>query len=242
MSIYNTLYNKRFIQQYFQRRGIAEKGSGSSLLDLGCGILPFQHFYANRFENIVMGDYEIRLPNAGIIAMDAQALPMEANTYNCVLLAEVLEHIPEPRKALSEISRVTKPGGELLLTVPFMHFLHETPHDYTRFTEFNLQKLLQENGFTIEQMYRRGNMWILGIALFEYILFTIADLCKKTKILYPLYWILKQLFSGLFAGFYGIIIWLQLRKKPVQVGQQLTGLQAFNSFVMGYNIVARKHA
>lgn len=56
--------------------------------------------------------------NISCIIMDAQKLNLDNDTIDIVILTEVLEHIPDDRKASSEILRVLKPGGYLLLTVP----------------------------------------------------------------------------------------------------------------------------
>lgn len=45
-------------------------------------------------------------------------LPFRANTFDAVICAEVLEHIPDYRSALREIDRVLRPGGCLGLSVP----------------------------------------------------------------------------------------------------------------------------
>jgi SAM-dependent methyltransferase len=64
-----------------------------------------------------------------------------------VLCTEVLEHLPEPQKAVDEIFRVLKPGGTLLLTTRFLFPIHDAPHDYFRFTKYGLRYLLR--GFEI---------------------------------------------------------------------------------------------
>ncbi len=50
--------------------------------------------------------------------VDLQALSFDDNSFDTVLTEDVLEHIPDPLKALSEIARVLKPGGFHLFTVP----------------------------------------------------------------------------------------------------------------------------
>lgn len=49
---------------------------------------------------------------------DINELPFEDETFDCVICAEVLEHIPEHEKALSELVRVLKPRGQLVVSVP----------------------------------------------------------------------------------------------------------------------------
>jgi ubiquinone/menaquinone biosynthesis C-methylase UbiE len=48
-------------------------------------------------------------------------MPFSDNSYDLVFLIEVLEHVHNPQKALSEIYRVLKPGGTLIFSVPFIN-------------------------------------------------------------------------------------------------------------------------
>ncbi len=49
---------------------------------------------------------------------DALALPFPDATFDRVIAAEVLEHIPDDRGAIAELSRVLRPGGTMAVTVP----------------------------------------------------------------------------------------------------------------------------
>ena len=74
-------------------------------------------------------------------------MPLEDGEIEVVFGTEVLEHCPDPRAVLAEIHRVLKPGGLLFFTVPFLWPLHDSPHDYYRYTPFALQHILAEAGF-----------------------------------------------------------------------------------------------
>jgi SAM-dependent methyltransferase len=84
-------------------------------------------------------------PNAHVHALaDAYRLPFGDEAFDVVLCAEVLEHMHTPALALSEMRRVLKTGGKLLLTTPFAYPIHYAPTDYYRFTRFGLLHLLCE--------------------------------------------------------------------------------------------------
>jgi len=79
---------------------------------------------------------------------DACKLPFTDNSFDSVLLLDVLEHIANPELALAEASRVLRPGGRLLLTIPFAYPLHDQPHDFHRLTEYGLRARLQRAGMS----------------------------------------------------------------------------------------------
>ena len=74
-----------------------------------------------------------------------------------VLCTETLEHVPEPARFLSEIARVLRPAGKLILTVPFAARYHFIPHDYWRFTPAALHRILGASRFQNVAVFARGN-------------------------------------------------------------------------------------
>jgi SAM-dependent methyltransferase len=56
--------------------------------------------------------------NAGLVQGDAQMLPFADDSFDLVVCCETIEHVPDARKALREMYRVTRPGGRLFLTTP----------------------------------------------------------------------------------------------------------------------------
>lgn len=49
---------------------------------------------------------------------NALALPFSDGTFDRIIAAEVLEHIPDDRGAIAELARVLRPGGTIAVTVP----------------------------------------------------------------------------------------------------------------------------
>jgi SAM-dependent methyltransferase len=110
--------------------------------ELGRRILDVGVYYPRRW----LGDgyRSIGLYNEDIRG-DLLALPFQADTFDSVVLTEVLEHCEEPKQAIAEVLRVLTPGGRLLVTSPFLWPDHHTDDypDYWRFTEQGWQLLLQ---------------------------------------------------------------------------------------------------
>ena len=76
-----------------------------------------------------------------------QPLPIAPESFDGVLLVNVLEHIFNYQQLLAESARVLKPGGRIVVVVPFSFPVHPSPHDYWRFTGEALAKILADAGF-----------------------------------------------------------------------------------------------
>lgn len=81
---------------------------------------------------------------------NADALPLADQSVDTVLLVEVAEHLAAPGTALAEIARVLRPGGRLLMSVPFLYPIHDAPHDYQRWTAHGLTAILGRAGLAVE--------------------------------------------------------------------------------------------
>lgn len=70
-------------------------------------------------------------------------LPFKADSVDLFLNIAVLEHMHNPQVAVAEMLRCLKPGGELLVFVPFSQPIHAAPHDYYRWTAAGLRELFK---------------------------------------------------------------------------------------------------
>jgi SAM-dependent methyltransferase len=111
---------------------------GDRVLDLGCGAGRHAFEVYRRGGNVVAFDHDAgELNDVGAMfrAMDAAgeppagataravrgdvlALPFPDGSFDKVIAAEVLEHIPDDATAMAEIARVVRPGGRIAVTVP----------------------------------------------------------------------------------------------------------------------------
>jgi SAM-dependent methyltransferase len=112
---------------------------GDRLLDLGCGF--GRHAYqaarlgaevvgfdagADEVRKVqdtfgamsVAGELSAEMARVGAVRGDALRLPFGDGSFDRVIASEVLEHIPDDRTAMSELSRVLRPGGSMAVTVP----------------------------------------------------------------------------------------------------------------------------
>jgi SAM-dependent methyltransferase len=122
--------------------------AGTAVLDAGAGEAPYRRLFDHceyRTQDWP-GSVHPGSREASIVA-DLHSLPIEDASFDFVLCTEVLEHVRDPAQVATELRRVLRDGGTLLVTVPFVGELHEEPHDYRRFTNHGVEGLLLAAGF-----------------------------------------------------------------------------------------------
>jgi SAM-dependent methyltransferase len=94
-------------------------------------------------------------PGIDLVA-DAHDLHMvESETVDCILCANVLEHVKYPTQVASEFFRILKPGGKVYINTPFIFPYHADPDDYYRYS-YNGLALVFDKFECLEKSYVRG--------------------------------------------------------------------------------------
>jgi ubiquinone/menaquinone biosynthesis C-methylase UbiE len=86
------------------------------------------------------------------IVADAENLEevVRDQCFDVVLCISVLEHTKHPIKIVENIKRILKKEGIVIVSVPFIMSLHDTPGDYWRFTRYGLLELFE--GFELVEI------------------------------------------------------------------------------------------
>ncbi|MER5833172.1 HAD-IA family hydrolase [Streptomyces sp. NPDC002130] len=109
---------------------VAEAPSPALAVDVGCGssfhAAAMTQLFSCPVVRIDLTEAALRrsstpsgeLPSPVSVQADAARLPLHDASSDFTLCAELLEHVPDPESVLGELSRVTRPGGLLVLAVP----------------------------------------------------------------------------------------------------------------------------
>jgi len=142
---------------YFSRKGLMREiaslsdGITGRTLDIGCGAKPYESlFQSGEYVGLELDTPENRATKKADVFYDGGAFPFQDGEFDSVVAFQVLEHVFEPERFLSEVFRVLRDDGCVLLTVPFLWAEHEQPYDYARYSSFGLRSLIGRNGFDIQ--------------------------------------------------------------------------------------------
>src|SRR5579875_1582497 len=85
-----------------------------------------------------------------------ESLPWGDGTFDLITCLDVIEHTPDDRLTLSELRRVTRPGGYLLATVPAYQALwsahDEANHHFRRYNRRMLRAAAQASGWRVVRL------------------------------------------------------------------------------------------
>jgi SAM-dependent methyltransferase len=141
------------------------------VVDLGCGSSPYKEDILKVASSYIGVDWIITVHDQSgidVFADICRPFPFKNSSIDTVVSFQVLEHLENPDFFLSECFRVLKKGGHLFLTVPFMWYIHEAPHDYYRFTKYGLQYLLKKNNFSDAIVKENTGFWQMWCLKFNY--------------------------------------------------------------------------
>lgn len=164
--------------------------------------------------------------NPDVIAV-AEALPFHGGIFDAVICSEVLEHTRDPRVVLTEVSRVLRPGGRLLIAVPFLYQIHASPHDFGRYTDFFWRSVLETHGFTVERLEKQGLYWSVMLDFLRLPIERAAATTSST--------VLRKFLRAILRW---PLAWARLWAVRIERRTKVQMHPAFSSFTTGYGIVA----
>lgn len=168
------------------------------LLDAGCGGGWVAKRFAGSGIKLVSMDISTSNPekvlkdnpadgHAGLTA-DAMFLPLKKDSVDCIIAAEIIEHVPDPARLVQNFTDALKPGGRLILITPYnekiryhlcVHCNLPTPESahLHSFNEKNIVKLLPETGYSMKT-WAFVNKYILKLRIYNLLSFLPFGLWK----------------------------------------------------------------
>ena len=145
---------------YAYEKVIKEHSTGV-IADIGCGSVPYYQIYKDQVSDIICVD---RGETAtGISHLDYEAdlnegIPLKSEVADTVLCTDVLEHIHNPVHLFSEMARIMKQDAKIIVTVPFLYWIHDAPHDHQRYTRYMLERFCTKNNLSVITIEEYGGL------------------------------------------------------------------------------------
>lgn len=134
------------------------KNKKGKLLDIGCGDSPYEYMLSQDCEYIgidIENQSDFDYKNNKISYFNGSDIPLENESVNYFICTEVIEHVIDPKKLISEMKRVLTADGYGLISIPWSARYHYIPHDFHRYTPAALKILF--NNFKKVQIKPRGS-------------------------------------------------------------------------------------
>jgi len=130
------------------------------VLDIGGNKIGKRGLFSPPKENIEFWEYlNIDQSTNPDYCCNADNIPLPDISIDTVIMTELLEYLPNPKKVMAEIYRVTKNGGNMLISVPFLNPLHgDYWIDRMRYTPVSLEEMANEKGFTVKKLEPMGSV------------------------------------------------------------------------------------
>ena len=163
-------WSNRFYAMLSRRYG----RRGARLLEIGSGLGHLVAQLEDSFETYgldvnywAVHQSKSVIRRSGLQTASAQDLPFTDHSFNVVIIKHIVEHLPDPQKAISEIGRVTETGGALILATPNLDSLlkpwkGDSWIGYQDPTHISLKRpaewlsLIEGAGFTIKRVFADG--------------------------------------------------------------------------------------
>ncbi len=101
---------------------LVSEAQPNQILDIGCGdgyLLKELHKELPNVELTGIDVYKTRIKDIDIKTGDiTKGLFFKDDAFDCIILGEVIEHVPDPDFLLKEIRRILKKGGFLIISTP----------------------------------------------------------------------------------------------------------------------------
>lgn len=135
------------------------------LLDVGCGQKPYGDFLHPSVEHL--GVDVVPGPRVDVV-IDGVHLPFPDQSFDAILCTQVMEHAEHVEKMCSEMVRCLRPGGAVIVTVPFIYNEHGAPGDFRRLSRYGVTQMFEQDVEITEVNVQGGVGSTLGLMLLNW--------------------------------------------------------------------------
>lgn len=144
--------SRHYLEEWAREAASVGTSKDFRVLDVGAGSAPYRSLFAHvSYETADLAQTKKQYGELDHVC-DATDMPIADDTFDLVFCSQTLEHISEPVKALTEMRRVLKPGGEAWLSAPLFYAEHEVPYDYYRYTKYAWRYMAEQAGFRVKDI------------------------------------------------------------------------------------------
>jgi SAM-dependent methyltransferase len=140
-------------------QGAISRHAKGRLADIGCGKAPLYGLYGGKVDEVICIDWPQSAHGTSFIDVFCdlnKEIDIPTGHVDTVICTDVLEHLHQPGAFFDELARVCRPGGTVILGVPYLYPIHEAPHDYCRHTEFSLRLLCEQSRLEVLELTPYG--------------------------------------------------------------------------------------
>jgi SAM-dependent methyltransferase len=209
--------NWKFLQQQ-----VAQLRSESIILDVGAGRGDFVTLFEQR-SYLALDIYPY--PQVDVVCDLTKMIPFHPRSIDAIILMNVLEHVYNSHELFAAFAQILAPGGKLIVAIPFLLKLHQTPYDFVRYTHYALQKLGEDHHLALSHLEGYYDpAFIIGEGI-NHLKFHVVPAIPKPK-----HYVLRAILWG-----------LEFQKKLLQLslgkGQAISPDHTSNPAPVGYQAV-----
>ena len=161
----NRIFQQMFAQKIYADKRIIEFGAYKNSKKNFTNFINIKNK-----ENIVYADKQDYNDNKFFKENLEGKLSFKDDSFDNVIIFNVLEHVYDANNAIKEIYRCLDSNGRIIGSTPFIHRIHNAPGDYNRYAEQFYEKILKKNNFKDSsiEVYGYGPFTACYVMIFDY--------------------------------------------------------------------------
>lgn len=175
------------------------------VLDLGAGGAKYKEIILQKASEYRSCD-AVKNKNIDDVC-DVLKLKYPPESFDTIISTQVMEHVNNPYKMATEIYKVLKPGGKVIVTAPFLIPMHFDTGDYFRFTAGGLSEIFKQSGFVIIESGHYGGFFMVLSEMIHFSLFNpyygkpsrLMSLIEKIAKIFDKIFVTKTIYANSFV-------------------------------------------